>query len=383
MNYVFPYITHIDEVIPHLDDNFIVARKHGYTVINYILNYEEAFSSDDPVRDKIRRECRGLVFDADGYISGRRLHKFFNINELPETRKENIDLSKPHVILEKLDGSMITPFENTKGELLWGTKMGETDTSKQMVSFLEKNPHYNEFAKKCIDSSTTPIFEWVSPNNRIVLPYQEENLILIAIRGLQSGWYMPFNVMKDVAEKYNIPCVKTHSLSDLENVMKHLSSSQGEEGVVLRFDDGHMVKVKSEWYIRLHKTKEAISSEKNVVELILNNSLDDLKSILMDEDVQKLNNYEKKFSQCLIDYCLLIVNILDHVRKTNMSRKVFALTSENYSAKVKAVVFKFFDVDYTYYDIVKYISDMILKHCNSNKKFEEFKEELYFKNLEY
>lgn len=382
MNYVFPYITHIDEVVPHLDDNFIVAKKDGYTVINYILNYEESFSSDNPERDRIRRECRGLVFDSDGYISGRRLHKFFNLNELPETRLENVDLSKPHVILEKLDGSMITPFENNKGEILWGTKMGETDTSKQMIDFLEKNPHYNEFAKKCIDSSTTPIFEWVSPNNRIVLPYQEENLVLIAIRGLQSGWYMPFNVMEDIAKKYNIPCVKTHSISDLENVMKHLSSSEGEEGVVLRFEDGHMIKVKSLWYIRLHKAKDAISSEKNIVELILNNSLDDLKSILMDEDVKKITTYEEKFSRAMVSYCKDIDDILVYIRKNNISRKEYAL-GFNYSGKIKSVVFKFFDVDYTYYDLVKYVSDMILKHCTSNKKFEEFKEEMYFKNLEY
>ena len=38
----------------------------------------------------------------------RRLHKFFNFNERPETSIENIDFSQRHWILEKLDGSMIT-----------------------------------------------------------------------------------------------------------------------------------------------------------------------------------------------------------------------------------------------------------------------------------
>lgn len=34
----------------------------------------------------------------------RRLHKFFNINEMDETTEENIDLTQPHYILEKADG---------------------------------------------------------------------------------------------------------------------------------------------------------------------------------------------------------------------------------------------------------------------------------------
>lgn len=34
----------------------------------------------------------------------RRLHKFFNINEMDETAENKIDLSKPHYILEKADG---------------------------------------------------------------------------------------------------------------------------------------------------------------------------------------------------------------------------------------------------------------------------------------
>ena len=45
------------------------------------------------------------------------------MNEGYESREENIDLTKPHIILEKLDGSMIGPFymNNT---LRFATKKG-------------------------------------------------------------------------------------------------------------------------------------------------------------------------------------------------------------------------------------------------------------------
>jgi RNA ligase len=51
------------------------------------------------------RECRGLIFNAEtGEVISRRLHKFFNIGELPETQAEKVDITRPHIILEKMDG---------------------------------------------------------------------------------------------------------------------------------------------------------------------------------------------------------------------------------------------------------------------------------------
>lgn len=51
------------------------------------------------------RECRGLIFCAETHkVISRRLHKFFNIGELPETQAELIDITRPHIILEKMDG---------------------------------------------------------------------------------------------------------------------------------------------------------------------------------------------------------------------------------------------------------------------------------------
>jgi len=98
---------------------------------------------------RLRRECRGIAFDPEtGKVKSRRFHKFFNgehpaficeqphwlfpiVNEIEETQADKIDLSKPYVVLEKLDGmhlttiahfinifpgSMISPFE-TQGKL--------------------------------------------------------------------------------------------------------------------------------------------------------------------------------------------------------------------------------------------------------------------------
>jgi hypothetical protein len=53
----------------------------------------------------IAAECRGIVFSPEGKILSRRYHKFFNLEEKGYLSK--IDFSQPHIILEKLDGSMV------------------------------------------------------------------------------------------------------------------------------------------------------------------------------------------------------------------------------------------------------------------------------------
>ena len=106
MNYDFPEINHIDDVIPHIEDwqEFKVMQKDWYTVINYMVAFEETFSL---VRErshynmKIRRECRGMIFDtATGNLISRPYHKFFNVGEREETDINKINLQVPHIVLE-------------------------------------------------------------------------------------------------------------------------------------------------------------------------------------------------------------------------------------------------------------------------------------------
>ena len=93
-------IEHIDEVLPYVvgRPDFVVAERDGYTVIDYVFVGLGTF--DHPVR----LECRGLKFAPNGKILARPFGKFFNINEKAHTQAHLIDLSQPHIIMEKLDG---------------------------------------------------------------------------------------------------------------------------------------------------------------------------------------------------------------------------------------------------------------------------------------
>lgn len=182
MKYKFPHLNHIDEVKSAIDgvEGFIVAERDWGTVINYVQMGNQTFPEVIDVPTAIRRECRGLIFDKNGFLVSRPLHKFFNLGERTETLVENVDISQPHVILEKLDGSMIRPFPTADGYRL-GTKMGITDVAMQAELWLADNDNYDEFIQLHLDRGQTPIFEWCSRKQRIVIDYPQDRLVLIEI----------------------------------------------------------------------------------------------------------------------------------------------------------------------------------------------------------
>lgn len=306
MNYEFPEINHINDVLPHIEgwDEFRVMEKDWYTVINYMVAFEETFSYDSPDGSdsyhnmSVRRECRGLIFDTKtGDLISRPYHKFFNAGERDETQVNKINLYEPHVVLEKLDGSMIRPIPTKEGFRL-ATKAGITDVAMNAEVFVANKPHYATFINLCISQETTPIFEWVSRKNRIVVDYPEDNLILTAIRDNRNGSYVEYESMKRSASHLNIPVVKAVDGLAVQNIdlfVKQVREWDDGEGVVIRFDNGHMVKVKADDYVLRHKSKDAINQEKNVIETILDDAVDDLIPLLTPDDAERVKSFQNAF----------------------------------------------------------------------------------------
>lgn len=300
MFYKFPFIESLNqvrEVIKNSPEFAVVDKDGGYTVVNYKVAFEDTFPIVTTESDAIRRECRGLKFNtATGKVIARTLHKFFNVNEREETQINNIDFSQPHTILCKRDGSMITPIPTIAG-IRWGTKMGVTDVALPVEEFIVSHPEYERLASDCIDLNCTLIFEWCSRKQRIVVDYPKDELVLLAIRHNITGNYMLYNELLEIGEKYSIPVIEqyTGSVTSMQDLVDKTRNETGNEGWIVRFDSGHMVKVKAEEYIAFHKTKAAIEQEKNVVKLILDEKVDDLKGMLLDEDREKVIKFEKEF----------------------------------------------------------------------------------------
>ena len=332
MNYDFPEIKTIQDVLPHIEgrDEFRVLEKEGYNVIIYAVSFEDTFLWDenDPVGSAVRRECRGLIFDiGTGNLISRPYHKFFNVGEKEETQLNKINLYEPHVVLEKLDGSMIRPILTPEGFRL-ATKAGVTDVAMNAEVFIADKSHYNTFIRKCIQKGVTPLFEWVSRKNRIVVDYPEDNLILSGMRYNNTGSYLTYAVMKSYATSWNIPVVKAVNGLPVQNInlfVKQVREWDDGEGIVLRFDTGHMVKVKADDYVLRHKSKDSISQEKNVLQTILEDAVDDLVPLLTPEDAERVLAFQRAFWMGLDEVALEMAELFVEGNKMYPEKKDFAV----------------------------------------------------------
>ena len=315
MRYEFPTDITLDEVRAAIANHnarldvkaFIEADRDDHVIFNYLLAFPGSFPApitDDTALNReyaILRECRGLVFHKNGRLVARRYQKFFNLNEKPETQADAIDWSIPHRILSKLDGSMITPLyfgemdDISPEALRWGTKMGVTDVAGTVEEWVarEENSHYARWAVMSMRSGYTPIFEWCSRKQRIVIDYPTDDLVLTAIRNNQTGEYLPYEALQ-AAERSRISIVRAlpGSVENLEKFMAEAYDLKGEEGYVIRFDDGHMLKIKGMEYCQFHSAKDGLTFEKDVLALIFADNIDDVKALLNSDDRACLDGYQ-------------------------------------------------------------------------------------------
>lgn len=392
MKFDFPIIRHIDDVLPAVDPNFfIVADRGDHTVISYQFSCTETFPDVIDNITALRREFRGIIFDKDGKIIRRPLHKFFNVNERSDTLIEKIDVSKNHIILDKLDGSMIAPYIVNSGfageRMIWGTKMGDTDVVGPVNEFIAEHINYVAFATELIYAGYTPIFEWCSRKQRIVLDYGKDQLILTAIRHMHSGEYLPYYSLGLWAKKHNITLVnKVYGEHFNEHFLNSVKNMEDVEGFVIRFDTGHAVKIKCDWYCKLHRIKSDIAYERGVVSLCLEEKMDDLKSLMDRDDKERIRKYETAFWNAFTDSVTEVRGVLYSVHIDGIDRKTFALEhAPKLEGWLKAIVFRMWGAEGNLSDdtdkIIVLLKETILKNCGRNNKFAEFRKTSIFKDV--
>jgi len=323
---MFPVIKHIDDVLPHIADKPEIARieRDGYTVLDYIYAGENTF--DNP----FARECRGLKFDSNGNLIGRPFHKFFNLNEKEETRFENQNWSSPVIVANKWDGSMIHPAL-VNGEFVFMTRKGVTDVAIQAMNECEYD--VDEMIR-LIKEGFTPIYEFISPNNKIVLHYDKPELIPINLRHRETGKY-DHSFMKSNFLDLNLDEIY------FRNFFDHLKAKTGIEGVVVQFytpEYSRFIKFKADDYVALHKVMDETTQEKNVLALIMDDKLDDVVPLIDPARAEHLKEYASIVNTELLHNAKEFVKFVEK-RKT-YSQKDFAFIVKRYPTQLHGFMFK-------------------------------------------
>ncbi|MEO1065759.1 MAG: RNA ligase [Pseudomonadota bacterium] len=273
----------LDDVLPCIDREVGVFFNEfdGYSVIDY------GFVSNDTFKNPVHIECRGLKFGADGRLIARPFHKFFNSGERVDPT--TIDWSRPFVVLDKLDGSMVHPCL-LGDDLVFMTRAGKTRHADLALSYADDT--ILTLCRDMVAAGVTVMFEFTAPENRIVIAYDKPALTLLAGRENESGRYFTHAELEALAVKYCVALVRSFpSVADVAGFVDEARAQSDIEGYVIAFDDGDRVKLKTDFYTVRHRARSGLKFEKHVLALVAEDGVDDVVPLLPPELSERLLVY--------------------------------------------------------------------------------------------
>jgi len=298
------------------------------SIFNYRLaqfdNFMNPLSNDNNVN---ALEMRGLtfIFNKDGSLYKRHLmlSKFFNLNQVADSMYDIVKDYTIDTITNKEDGSLIGFIRLPNGKVLARTKMSfESEQAVVSNNIYEKNPNVRKLVNWGLDNDQALFFEYVSFKNRIVLDYKVTELILINGRDNKNG--KSFRV--DNINNYGVATCKFESGLSLDDLIERTKPQKNKEGVVVKFTNDYMIKIKTQWYCDMHHLNFGVASRENdIIRLTLEEEIDDIIAQLSENDTDK-----REFINGIIDvvnhrYAYIIDDIDDKMKSFTGDMKVFAL----------------------------------------------------------
>lgn len=295
----------------------------------YIASYSEWLKPD-------ALECRGIMFELDDNnnpirIAARPPKKFFNLFENPFTG-DDIKDDQVGLAFKKEDGSLISSFID-KGELFLKSKcslFSQQVLDAQKWLYDERRKPLLECLKWYAENGITINMEWVSPDNRVVLTYDEPRLIILNARHNITGEYIDLeDLVKD--QTINQYMVDNHPFETINELIKEVQELKDQEGYVVYNSKGAepVFKIKCPWYVHLHSVKSSVSSDKNLWEAVAEGVSDDIKA-LFETDKASLDRIAKFESIYKKQFSFVYKTAIDIYNKLRgNSRKDYAIESQS------------------------------------------------------
>lgn len=279
-------------------------------------------------------ECRGIMFemsDKDKPLAllCRPMEKFFNYSELlawQKLDKNTIPLGDSVVdVMIKEDGSLISTFLDA-GYLAVKSKASvKSDQAMQAYALIARDPVFSARLTELAKDGYTVNMEFVSPNNRIVLGYEKPDLVILNVRNTETGEYVDYkDVFADPVLRGYLVKRENIEVTDLDQFVNETYEKEGFEGYVVKTDKG-FVKIKTNWYVNLHRTKDSLNNNKALFLNIVENTVDDLKQLFIEDVValKKIDAFETLFLDKLNALVALANQKIDENK--GKSRKDFAI----------------------------------------------------------
>ena len=201
---------------------------------------------------------RSSVWTRDGELVSPGFRKFFNYGEQPALYPSLPEDLSGVSCIEKIDGSCLI-VSRFRGETIARTR-GTFDASRMELSghdieFL-KSKYPKAFFNSFLESSTL-LYEWTSPSNKIVLDYgNEPDIYLVGCIRHDDYSLVPQSQLDEMAESIDVKRPQRYFFDSVTHLIDTVKAFQDSEGVCAYYNnDQTIVKVKGVRYLALHSFK--------------------------------------------------------------------------------------------------------------------------------
>jgi RNA ligase len=332
----------MNEILNQYFDKGLLYKQVHPVLDLTIWNYTEKVQYES-LWDEITLMCRGLVTNSNGDIVARPFKKFFNMEEGKYTPTSEFD------VYDKMDGSLgILFFYGDE----WVFATRGSFTSEQSIKGFEMLQKY-DYDK--LHKDYTYLFEIIYNDNRIVVSYDFEDLILLGMINTETGYEVDLYSnetdirFKNLITNLGFKVVKKYDGIYDYSLLKGMIKDD-EEGFVVRFSNGDRVKVKGEEYLRLHKIMTNISTTTVWEILSSGGKIEDLLKDVPDEFYDKIKTYASSLGYHWYQYYNQLGKSYDYFRYGKYgdkypepTKKEFAEFIKDKQPIVKAIMFAMWD----------------------------------------
>lgn len=294
---------------------------------NYRLDIFESFAQVGG------RNFRGTVYDVESKeLLALPFHKFFNIYQSPFTQKSEIQEWQMDGVYEKVDGTLVY-FYMVNNQLVARTKRRcNNKFAIGAMRIVNKKHILKSFIKSWIKHGYTPIFELISPMSQVVVRYDFEDLVFLALRNMKTGkiHYADMSMLPLINNEIVSVFPIADRFSTLDEVIaecktENFGRDEVLEGYVVQFTNNEIVKVKRPQWISYASLHDLSRIDKCSVELLFAEKLDDAL-------------YEFKDNQAMLSYINNIVRCVDETWNAMLhGAKTFYETNKALDRKSYAV----------------------------------------------
>jgi hypothetical protein len=150
-----------------------------------------------------------------------------------------------------------------------------------------------------VNTELTMIFEMVSPKNRIVKRYEQDDVYLLAVRNKKTGEEYNDVELKEFAYKLGLKVPKVYPFNSEDAVFSAFKDIDPfDEGFVcVNYETKHRIKIKNPSYVAIaHLRENGVISPKRIAILVMEQDHEEYLNIFP-EDAQFFNPYIDAFER--------------------------------------------------------------------------------------